>query len=469
MNITQENIDELNAKVIIEIEPSDYENSVKSILDGHRKKMTLQGFRPGKVPFGVAKKMYGKSVLAEELNRILSEKLNSHIKDNELNIIGQPLPEDIEELELDFNKTFEFKYQLGIAPSFEVDLSMKDKFNSYKIVVDDELVDKYVKDFQKRYGKSTEVEKVGPEDLIYGTIHELGKDGKRKEGGHHNHTTIAIDYLDNKDAKKKLIGLEKGVTTKIEPAKLAKGDVDLSQMLGVPVSELESVAKEYELTIDSISNIELHELNTELFDKVVGQGSAKTVEEFRTKISQDLENYLKGDSEKKLRRDIHDKLLERQKLTLPDEFIKRWLLEQGAQNPEKPITQEDIDREYSDYSRMLKIQLIESQIAKQNDIKIEFTDIQDRVKSNIKAQFASFGQGEVEDSMLDQFAQNFLQKEEEVRKVYDQLMDERISEYYKNTVKLQEKEVTFDEFVKLASTKAGKGKFMDQVSNLLKF
>ena len=145
------------------------------------------------------------------------------------------------------------------------------------------------------------------------------------------------------------------------------------------------------------------------------------------------------------------------------------MLEQGAQNPEKPISQEDIDREYADYSRMLKIQLIESQIAKQNDIKVEFTDIQARVKENIKAQFASFGQGEVEDSMLDQFAQNFLQKEEEVRKVYDQLLDERLTDYYKNAVKLQEKEVTFDEFVKLASTKAGKGKFMDQVSNLLKF
>ena len=133
MNITQENIDELNAKVTIEIEPSDYENSVKSILDGHRKKMTLQGFRPGKVPFGVAKKMYGKSVLAEELNRMLSEKLNSHIKDNELNIIGQPLPEDVEELELDFNKTFQFKYQLGIAPAFEIELTAKDKFNNFKI------------------------------------------------------------------------------------------------------------------------------------------------------------------------------------------------------------------------------------------------------------------------------------------------------------------------------------------------
>lgn len=468
MNVTQENIDELNAKVKITIEPKDYEPAVRTVLDNHRKKMTLQGFRPGKVPFGVAKKMYGKAVLAEELNKILSDNLNNHIRENEINIIGQPLPQDIEELELDFDKTFEFNYDLGIAPNFEVELSAKVKFNKFKIVVDDELIDKYVKDFQRRHGESTEAEKVGDTDMIYGAVYELEK-GARKEGGLHNHTTIALDYVENKDAKKKLVGKAKGDVVKIEPSKYAKGEADLSQMLGVPVSELGDLNKEFELVIESIHNIDMAPLNSELFDKVLGPGVAKTEEEFRNKISLDLEKYLDGDSEKKLRRDIHDKLLDRLKLELPDEFIKRWLLDQGANNPEKPITQEDIEREYDDYSRMLKVQLIESQIAKQNNIKVEFTDIQDRVKENIKAQFASFGQGEVADDMLDQFAQNFLQKEEEVRKVYDQLMDERLNQFYQDNVKLQEKEVSFDEFVKLASTKSGKGNIIDQVSNLLKF
>lgn len=469
MNVTQEKVDELNAKVTIKVEPADYEPAVKSVLDNHRKQMTLQGFRPGKVPFGVAKKMYGKAVLADELNKILSEKLNEHIRENDLNIIGQPLAEDIQDLQLDFDKTFEFNYELGLAPNFEVELTAKDKFNHYKIKVDDELVDKYVRDFQRRYGKSTEVDVVGEDDMIYGALYELGKDGKRKEGGVHNHTTIAVDYVENKDAKKKLIGKKKEDTVKVEPAKLAKGDVDLSQMLGISVAELDEVGKEFELVIESIHNIEPHPLNAELFDQVVGPGVAKTEEEFRNKIVIDLEKYLEGDSQKKLRRDIHDKLIERLKLELPDAFLKRWLLQQGSNNEERPITQDDIDREYDDYSRMLRVQLIESQIAKQNDIKVEYPDIVGRVKENIKAQFASFGQQEVEDQMLDQFAQNFLQKEEEVRKVYDQLFDERMNEFYTNNVKLQEKEVTFDEFVKLASSKSGKGKFMDQVSNLLKF
>jgi trigger factor len=469
MNVTQQNIDELNAKVTIKVEPNDYEAAVKSVIDNHRKRMTLQGFRPGKVPFGVAKKMYGKAVLAEELNKILSEKLNEHITSNELNIIGQPMASDIDDLELEFDKTFEFSYELGIAPSFDVDISAKDKFNIYKIKVDNELVEKYVKDFQRRYGKSTEVDEVGADDLIYGALHELGKDGKRKEGGLHNHTTIAVDYIENKDAKKKLVGKKKGEVVKVEPSKLTKGEVDLSQMLGVSVADLDELGKEFELTIESIHNIDPHPLNEELFDRVLGPGVAKTEQEFRDKIVQDLDKYLKGDSEKKLRRDIHDKLLERLKLKLPDDFLKRWLLQQGSNNPERPITQADIDREYDDYSRMLRVQLIESQIARQVNIKVEYTDIVGRVKENIRAQFASFGQNEVEESMLDQFAQNFLQKEEEVRKVFDQIFDERISAYYKETVKLQEKEVTFDEFVKLASSKSGKGNFMDTVSNLLKF
>ena len=205
-----------------------------------------------------------------------------------------------------------------------------------------------------------------------------------------------------------------------------------------------------------------------MFDQVLGPGAASTEEEFRSKISTDLEKQLANDSDKKLRRDISEKLMERLALQLPDEFLKKWLLMNG-QNAEKPVSQEDIDREYGDYSRYMQLQIIESKLAKNNEIKVDFPEIQDRVKSNIKAQFASFGQQEMDDKMLDQFAQNFLQKEEEVRKLYDQILDEKLMAFYQENVKLQEKEVSFDEFVKLASTKQGKGNFLDQVSNLLKF
>ena len=160
---------------------------------------------------------------------------------------------------------------------------------------------------------------------------------------------------------------------------------------------------------------------------------------------------------------------EKLKLNLPDEFLKRWLLDSGAQNPEKPITAEDIEREYDEYSRYLKVQLIENKLATDNEVKVEPQEIQDHIKSQVRAQFASFGQGEVADDMIDQFAQNYLQNQEEVRKVYDLLLEQKMMEFYKNTVKVQEKEVSFDEFAKLASNKPGKGKFMDQISNLLKF
>lgn len=304
--------------------------------------------------------------------------------------------------------------------------------------------------------------------MIYGTFYECDKNGEKKEGGVHNHSTVVIEYVENKDAQKKLIGLKVDDTLLVEPAKLAKGEADQSAMLGVAVSELDNFPKKWLLKIDSIHRIDPHPLNQELFDQVVGPGAVSTEEEFRSKISEDLAKHLTSDSDKKLRRDISDKLMERLKLELPDAFLKRWLVQSGA-NSEKPITEEDVMREYDEYSRHIKLQLIESQIAKDNDIKVEFPEIQDRVKANIKAQFASFGQQEMDEKMLDQFAQNFLQKEEEVRKVYDQLLDEKLMKFYKDTVKLVEKEVSFDEFVKLASTKSGKGNFMDQVSNLLKF
>jgi trigger factor len=239
-------------------------------------------------------------------------------------------------------------------------------------------------------------------------------------------------------------------------------------MLGVPVAEINDYPKQWSLKVDNIYQIEPHPLDQELFDQVLGAGAASNEEEFRAKISADLEKQLLNDSDKKLRRDISDKLIDKLELQLPDEFLKKWLLFNGA-NAEKPITQADIDREYADYRRYMQLQIIESNIAKTNDIKVEFPEIQERVKANIKTQFASFGQQEIDDKMLDQFAQNFLQKEEEVRKVYDQLLDEKLMAFYKGNVKLQEKEVSFDEFVKLASAKQGKGNFLDQVSNLLKF
>ncbi len=468
MNISQENIDELNAKVKIEISPDDYEPSVNKVLNDYRKKMTLQGFRPGKVPFGVAKKMYGKSVLAEELNKILSEKLKGHIKDNELEILGQPIPEDQDDLSLNFDQTYEFKYEIGLAPKFEISLTEKDKFPKYLIEVDEELVNKYVEDFQRRFGKSEDVDQVTEEDMVYSTFYECDKSGSRKEGGKHNHTTVVLKNVENKDAKAKLIGLKKDDVVLVDPNKLAKSEADVSAMLGIPVSEIGEYPKNWELKVESIHRIDPAPLDQELFDKVLGPGAVSDEAGFRDKIKADLEKQLANDSDKKLRRDISDFLINKLKLALPDEFLKKWLLLNGGNN-EKPITEEDIEREYDDYSRFMRLQIIESQIAKDNDLKVEYPQIQERVKENIKAQFASFGQQEMEEEMLNQFAQNFLQKEEEVRKVYDQLLDEQIMNFYKTNVKLQEKEVSFDEFVKLASAKSGKGKFMDQVSNLLKF
>ncbi len=467
MNITQENPDALNATVTIQIEPADYNEPVKKVLESYRKQAKLQGFRPGKVPYSVVKKMYGKAVLAEELNKILSEKLQSHIRDNDLKLLGQPMPKDQEQVNLDLEESFKFEYEIGLAPEFEANLTDKDKFPIFKIKVDDELIDKYVRDFQRRHGDSHEVEVVSENDMIYGTFRELDKAGELKDGGVQNQSTVAIEYVENKDAQKKLIGLKKGDKAVVEPAKLSKGDADLSAMLGVPAGDLDELSKKFELEVESIHHVHPHELNTELFDKILGPGAVTTEEEFRAKIAEDLDKNLKTDSEKKLKRDIQDYLQEKLKLELPDEFLKRWLVEANS-SEEKQITLEDIERDYDEYSRFLKGQLIESRIAEENSLKVEYPEIEDAARMNIRRQFESYGQQELPDDMLNNFVQNFLQNEEQVRKLYDELLEAKLITFYRNTVKLQEKEVSFDEFVKLASSKPGKGKFIDQISNLLK-
>lgn len=467
MNLVQENIDELNARVLIKINPEDYQQDVSKVLEDYRKKMTLQGFRPGKVPYSVAKKMFGKSVLAEQLNKMLSSNLDKHIKENNLQLLGQPLPAEDEKIDIELDHDFEFKFDMGMAPQFSVDLS-KEKFNRYKIAIDDELIKKYVVDFQRRFGKSEDVEAVSEKDMIYGSLHELDKENKHKENGIHNHTTIVVEYVENKDAKSKLIGRKVGDVITVEPSKLCKGQSDLSAMLGIPVSELDGAGKFFDLKIESIHNIDPHPLNQELFDRVLGPNVASNEEEFRAKIAADLEKYLNRDSDMKLMRDIQEKLLERLKLPLPDNFLKRWLVVSNAEGENK-ITSEDIEKNYDDYSRHIRLQLIEGKILKENKIQVEFVEIEERVKSGIREKFAAYGSSEIPDDLINQFAGRTLQNQDEVRKIYEQMVDEKLIAFFKETLKLAEKEVSFDEFVKLASAKPGKGGLMNQISNLLKF
>lgn len=451
----------------IAITAADYNEAVGKKLEEYRRKMNLQGFRPGKVPMGVAKKMFGKSVLAEELNKLLSEKLDEHIKQQQpRKLMGYPLPSSREQLNVELDQNFEFSYDLAFAPDFTIDLGQKDKFTWYKILADSKLVEKHVLDYQRRHGQSEEVEIATEADMIYGSLYELDKSGNRKTGGVHNHTTVAIGYVENKEARQKLMGAAKGTKFTVEPAKLCSNDADLSQMLNVPVYELADLNKHFELTVESIHRITLAELNSELFDKVLGPGAATTEAEFRERIAADLAKYFDTEADRKFYRDVTDRLLEKLKLELPDAFLQRWLVVQSSEG-EKPITAEEVAKDYDDYARYMRVSLIESKISAEQHLHISLEEVKEFYMTNLKQRFGGL-ENLSADNFFERMVEHQMKNEHEVNETARMLLERKLITYYKNVVKLTEKEVSFDEFVKLANEKSSKTGLISQITNFLK-
>lgn len=465
MEITKKELDELNTEVTIELAPEDYEKQVTDILKDYRKRVTMPGFRPGKVPFGMVKKMYGKSVLAEELNKILSQKLHEYITENELQVLGQPLPNESEDNKIDLESdSFKFTYDLGISPEFDIKLSDKDKFDYYKITIDEELIDKYVRDVAKRYGKVEQVDEAGEDDMLQGTFRELDSKGNLVEGGIENTSTIAIEYIEDKKAKDKLIGLKLEEKIKVNPADVSRGPGDTAQMLGISKSRADKLKTDFEFSVEKIYRMTPHAADKELFDKVYGPGEVKSETEFRQRISEELEKNLEVDANRKFYKDLSEKLINKLKLQLPEDFLKRWL---EASNEE--LDKEKIEEEWDDIADSIRWQLIESKIMRDNKVEVQHKELVDKAKELIKAQMEQYGQTDVPEEQLDAMAANILGNEEEVKRVHEQVLDEKLINFYKGTVTLKEKEISFDDFVKLANKSNKKNSIMEGISNLVKF
>lgn len=468
MDIVQENLDQLNATITIKVAPADYEAPVKKVLNDYQKKASMPGFRPGKVPFGMIKKMYGNAVLADELNKILSHQLYKHIEDNKLQVLGNPLPKDDDQLTLDINnqKELTFKYDIGLAPQFEVDVTEKDKFNQYKITVDDELINKYIKDIAKRYGKVGENEVSTESDMISGEFAELDEKEKLVENGINHTSTIALEFIDDKKIQKQLIGLKKGDTIVVDPTKVSKGLTDMAAMLNISKAKAEKLTAKFNFTVKHIYSVQPAEVNSELFDKAFGQGTVKTEAEFKQRIAEELTKALTEDSDKFLKKEVAETLMDKLNLSLPDEFLKRWLIESDKDNK---ITQTQIDEEYPEYAKSLKWQLIENKLIEKNDLKVSPEEAKQRAKELFQLQMAQYGYPEVDDEQLEQAASSILGKQEDAKRIYEDLMDKKILAFFKSTLTLKEKELSFDEFVKLASGKPAKGKILDKIGNLVNF
>lgn len=446
MNITQEKIDDLNATLTVKIVEADYQEKVDSEVETFRKKATVPGFRPGKVPASVAKKMYGKSVKLDVINKLVSESIQKHIQDNNIELLGQPLPKE-DEKELDFvaEKDFEFNYDMGLAPQFEVKLSADDKFDYKKIKIDDTIVDKYVTDIAKRYGKLSASDVVGAEDIIKGDFVELNEAGEIAEGGILKlDATIAAETITDEEAKKAVVGLKAEENVDIEINKLISNPASIATTFDLEQDAAANLTSKFRFTVKNISKMEPAEVNQELFDKVYGEGNITSEEEFRTKIKDESLNMFANDSDKKLYNDIVDSLMEKTNVSLPDSFLKRWIVAAS----EKPTTLEEVEKEYDNYAKGMKWQLIENKIIKDNNIEVKSEDLIDFTKKMITEQYKQYSPEPISEEQLNQTAQSVLSNQEEAKKIHTQLFGNKVMDLFKATFTLEDKEIPMEEFFK---------------------
>lgn len=446
MNITQENIDALNAKLKIQLTSEDYQEKVETVIVNYRKTASIPGFRKGKVPMGQVKKMIGKSVLVDEVNKILQEAIYKHITENKIEVLGNPLPLT-SEVDWDSASDLEFEYEMGLAPEFNVSLDKKSKFDYLQIVADKKMVDHYATDMAKRYGKMTQPEKSEITDLMMGEFSQLDEEGNPLEDGINHTSSVALDIIQDKKAQKVLVGLSEGDEVKLRITKDFSNDAH--HMLNIKKDELENLDSDFIFKVSKISRMQPADLNQELFDKVFGKDTVKSEKEFRAKIKEEVEKSFVSESDNKLKNDVILHLIKKTKLSLPDAFLKKWLVTTNEQG----LTAEQVEQEYEQYSKSLKWQLIENKIIKENELEVKNEDVITHTKELITSNFAQYGQPAPDDKKLEEIAIQVLGNEEERKKVYNQLYDVKTMSLYKEKFTLKNKEVTYDEFVKLASEK----------------
>lgn len=449
MNVIRQDVDALNAVLKITIAPEDYQKKVSAILDKHRKTAKIPGFRPGHVPMGMIQKQYGKAVLIEELNKVVNDTLSNYIRENKIEILGNPIPKEGVEVIGSFEKPeiFEFEYEIGLTPKIEVPLSSKSKYDYIKVKIDKDLVDKQIDDLRRRYGKLLSVDSIEDRDVILAQFVELKEDGSILEGGILHSSTISMEYVVDDNVKKELLGKVKNDKVVVKPSTVSRGEKDTAAMLGVKEEELATISDKFQMTINEIKRMELAEMNQELFDKLFGPAAITSDKELRDRISVDMAGMFSGDSDRLLTREIFNDLIVKTKVELPNRFLKRWI----KLSQETPITDEQIDLEFDNYLKNLKWQLIQGTIFRENKIGLDNQEVIEFTKSLLISNFAQYGIPAPEEKELLASAMQVLQNREEANRVYDMLAEQKLTQYFKSTVKLNEKEVSYDKFVEMAA------------------
>lgn len=445
MNISQENIDDLNAIINIELTPEDYKSQVDSVIKSQAKKAKLPGFRPGMVPASHIRRTYGKAILIDEINKIVGDSLNNFISENKLEILGQPLPKEEEgkEYAWDFTEDFKFQYEIGLAPKVEVPFSDKDTLTEYTIKADEETLNSRVSNLRKSYGKRSNPEVSEENDVIYGELKQVDDKNEVIEGGLTKTASLRTDIIDVKKIKKSLVGLKKGDTVVID-LKKAYDNSTVARILEIEEYQVEALGSLFQLTVENVNRLEEAELDQEFFNKIYGEDEVKTEEEFRARVTKEIEEMFVQNADQKLQNDLYTLGMDRVKADFPDEFLKRWL---KATN--EKLTDEEIQEGYDDFAKNLRWTLIENKIINDNELEIKYEEVVATAKERLLAQFKMYGQQELPEEQLNQYAMQLLQDKEQANRLFEEVKALKVFDYLKGLVKIEKKDIPYNKFLEL--------------------
>ncbi|MGY4385104.1 trigger factor [Pedobacter sp. UYP24] len=447
MNITQEKINDLNALVKIKIAPEDYTEKVEKTIREQAKKANLPGFRKGMVPAAHIKKMYGRSILVEEINTLLSETLNKHLTDNKVEILGQPLPvmDNSKEFKWDNTDEFEFDYELGLAPSIEVNITSKDIFTEYKVKADEETLASRIKNIRRSYGKMTNPEVSADDDVLYADLAQLSPDGSVFEGGITSTGSIRLDQVKDKKISKSLVGLKKDDIIELDVQKaFDKNEVTIAKLLNIAEEDTKDLQSKFQVTIKNVNRLEESDLNQEFFDKLFGEGTVTDEAGFTEKITEEVESMFQQDADRKLQNDIYTKLIEGIKIELPDEFLRKWL-----KTTNEKLTDIELAEGYDDFAKNLKWTLIENKLIQDNNIQINYEDVFQTAKQRLDAQFRMYSPTPMPEDQLAQYTATFLKEKDNATRIFDEVKALKVFEFIKSAATLDQKDIPYNKFIEM--------------------
>lgn len=448
MNISKENIDALNAVIKITIDKSDYEKNVEDVLKSYRKKVNIPGFRQGHVPAGMIKKMYGNAVLVDEVNKLVSQNLFNYIKDNNLNILGEPLPsENQKTIDFDNDEALEFLFDIAVAPEVSVDLAKIKEVPYYNVAITDDMIDGQIKTMTSRFGENQNVDVVGEKSMVKGVLAQLNDKNEPLEGGIVNDSTVMSLAIIKDDAEKaKLTGAKVGDTVIFNPKVAFPNDTELTYLLKITKEQVADVKGNFGFTVNEITEFKDAELNQDIFNKLFGEGVVNNEDELKAKVKENLASSSVYESDYRFLLDVRKAFGEQVNVELPEAFLKRWML---AVQSDKNITVEQVETEMPRFIEDLKWQMIKNSIIKANDLKVDNEAVLNYARKSARMQFAQYGLTNIPDEHIDGYATDMLNNEQQREQFVEGAATDVAVNFIKSAVKLKEQEISRADFNKL--------------------